>query len=58
MPDEETAAYTWVDDLTLDVDGVRFTARETDRFPSQRNDFCLVKRRELTQAYLDRGGPA
>jgi len=48
-----TMPYRWIDDEVLAIDGVRFTSRQTDRFASEPDHFCLVKRPELTQAYLD-----
>lgn len=53
MTTDGTTAYSWRDEHVLEVDGVRFTSRVTERFASRRDDFCLVKRPDLTQAYLD-----
>ena len=46
-------AAEWVDDRTLVVDGVRFVCDPTHRFASEVDRFCLVKRPDLVQSYLD-----
>lgn len=46
-------SHDWTDESTLVVDGVEFVARTTSRFTSTSSRFCLVKRPNLVQAYID-----
>jgi hypothetical protein len=49
----DPAFVEWRDEATLMVDGVAFISRASDRFPSEPDRFCVVKRPDLVRRYVE-----